>query len=73
MNVFASVLSLPQQRGKCSLSYHKETNKRMHRTNVAPVLPATKGEFQKAGFVFVQPFVTTLGCARVEHRFMEAT
>ena len=37
----------------------------MHRTNVAPVLPATKGEFQKAGFVFVQPFVTTLGCARV--------
>ena len=38
----------------------------MHRTNVARVLRATKGEFQKAGFVFVQPFVATLGCARVE-------
>ena len=37
----------------------------MHRTNVAHVLRATKGKFQKAGFVFVQPFATTLGCARV--------
>ena len=37
----------------------------MHQTNVARVLRATKGEFQKAGFVFVQPCVTTLGCARV--------
>ena len=37
----------------------------MHQTNVARVLRATKGEFQKAGFVFAQPFVTTLGCARV--------
>ena len=37
----------------------------MHRTNVARVLRATKCEFQKARFVSVQPFVTTLGCARV--------
>ena len=37
----------------------------MHRTNVARDLRATKCEFQKAGFVFVHPFVTTLGYARV--------
>ena len=67
-----SVLSLRQQRGKCSLSYRKVMNKKDASAKCC-ACSTTKGEFQKAGFVSVQPFVTTLGARAWEHRFMEAT
>ena len=62
---FASVLSDPQQRGKCSLSYLKVTNKKDASDKCCAVSARDEGGFRRAGFVLVQPFVTTLGSARV--------